>query len=271
MTSKALRFAFAGDRDLSVTILRWLVDQGARPLALLVTERGKASHADELVQICDFLAPEDVLRGKSFRKPEHLSRLRELDLDYVIGIHFPYIIPPEVLEVPRLGVLNLHPAFLPYNRGWHTPSWAILEGTPIGATLHFMDTGVDTGDIVHQEQLEVSAGDTAHGLYARLKQLEVDVFKRAWPKLLAGNLRRQQQDPAAGTFHKRSELFTDGVQRICLDDVSRAGDLLCRLRALTTSEPAEAAYYDVAGRRYRVQVVIHEGPIPTADAINRIA
>ena len=254
--SKPPRFAFAGDRDLSVTILRWMIGQHARPAALLVTEPAKASHADELIQLCPFLPPELVLRGRCFRAPKHLEVLRRLELDYIVSIHFPYIVPPEVLALPRVGVLNLHPAFLPYNRGWHTPTWAILEGTPVGATLHFMDDGVDTGDVVRQEQLEVGPGDTAHSLYARLKQLEIDVFTRAWPQIATGKLPRHPQDKRAGSSHRRSDLFADAIQRVELEQTVKAGDLIRRLRALTTNSPDEAAYYEADGERYRIQVVI---------------
>jgi methionyl-tRNA formyltransferase len=132
MTVK-LRFAFAGDRDIAVWVLDFMLDQGARPLALMVSGPERASHAEELRTRCAFLNPMDVLVGRAFTQAANLHRLRQLDLDFIIGIHFPYLIPEEVLAIPKQGVLNLHPAYLPYNRGWHTgPS----SKAPIGATLH---------------------------------------------------------------------------------------------------------------------------------------
>lgn len=251
------RFAYAADRDIGVWVLDYLLERGDRPLALLVSEPGKASHADELIARCAPLGI-PVLRGREFREPEGVRALAALELELVVGIHFPYLVPEEVLRTPRVGVLNLHPAYLPFNRGWHTPSWAILEGTPVGATLHFMDVGIDSGDVVHQRELEVSPADTADSLYARLKRLELEVFREAWPEIAAGTFRRTPQDPAAGTAHKRGELLADGVRRIDLERPVPPGELLRRLRALTTSSPAEAAYFEHGGRRYRVQVHIQE-------------
>lgn len=256
------RIAYAGDRDISVWVLEYLLNQGVRPLALLVSDSGRATHDSILVNMCPFLDETHILCGKAFREPPGLELLRGLDLDYVIGIHFPYIVPEAVLQIPRFGVLNLHPALLPYNRGWHTPSWAILDGTPIGATLHFMDAGVDTGDIVHQKCLEVSPGDTANSLYHHLKRLELETFQEAWPQIAAGSYRRQPQDGLVGTEHKRQELFQESVQRLDLDTPVSPGELLRRLRALTTNAIAEAAYYDCDGKRYRVQVQITEEEIP---------
>lgn len=259
-TGDSPRFAFAGDRDVAVHVLDFLLERGERPLALLLTEPGRASHADELEARCGFLPPENVLRGSAFRDPAAVELLRELRLDWIVGIHFPYLVPQEVLDVPRRGMLNLHPALLPWNRGWHTPSWALLEGTPVGATLHFMDAGIDTGDVVHQRALVPGPGDTADSLYRRLKALEVEVFREAWPSVADGTFARTPQPAGTGSAHRRRDLFTPEVQRIDPGAQVRAGDLLRQLRALTTSRWDEAAYFEEDGVRYHVQVTIHPAP-----------
>lgn len=249
------RLAFAGDRDVAVAVLEHLLASGAAPLALLVSHPDRASHAHELRRRCAMLPDARVLEGDAFRTADGMTLLRELDLDFVIGVHFPYLVPDAVLAIPREGVLNLHPAFLPYNRGWHTPSWAILDESPIGATLHFMDAGLDTGDIVHQRRLEPDPGDTADTLYQRLKAMELQVFEEAWPSLAAGRYERRPQT-GKGSLHRRRDLFAPGVQEIDLSAATTAGALLRRLRALTTNRVEEAAYFESGGVRYRVQVHI---------------
>jgi methionyl-tRNA formyltransferase len=258
MNQPDLRIAFAGDRDISVWVLEFLLNQGVQPEVLLVSSSERASHADKLKSMCSFLPKEYILVGKAFRSEQGMALLESLNIDFVIGIHFPYIVPESVLNIPKIGVLNLHPAYLPYNRGWHTPSWAILEGTPVGATLHFMDAGVDTGDIVHQREVVVSPGDTAHTLYQKVKICELETFKEAWPQIATGTYKHHSQENMIGTEHKRSELFVREIQEINLNEVMRVGTLLNRLRALTTNQISEAAYFEEHGRRYRIQVSIAE-------------
>ena len=255
-----VRIAFAGDRDIAVWVFSFILEQNVFPHALIIPFSHKASHAHRLLELCSFLPRDRIIAGDEFRGVRGISLLKELNLDYIICIHFPYIVPKGVLNIPRYGVLNLHPAYLPYNRGWHTPSWAILEETPIGATLHFMDEGIDSGDIIHRKLLEVTPKDTAHSLYKRLKDLEFEVFKEAWPILIQKSFQRIPQDPTKGTVHKREDLFKDTIQRFNLDETVRAGDLLRRLRGLTTNRIDESAYFEKDGMRYRVQVVIHEQP-----------
>ena len=74
--------------------------------------------------------------------------------------------------------------------------------------------------------------------------------------LVTGDYQRSTQPPDDGTTHKRKELFTDLIQKIDLDETYKAGELLQRLRALTTNQVKEAAYFEADGKRYRVQVTI---------------
>jgi len=251
-----LRIAFAGDRDIAVWVLDFVLSRGVRPLALMVPDEPRASHAHALRDRCKHLSENNILVGTSFREPTGINKLRALELDYVLGIHFPYLVPKEVLAVSKHGFLNLHPAYLPFNRGWHTSTWTILQGTPAGATLHFMDTGVDTGDVIHQKLLHVAEDDTADTLYKRLKKLELEVLQEAWPQLTACNFIRIPQKSNDGTYHKRKDLFQGQVQRINLDEPTTARQLITSLRALTTDRIDEAAYFEVDGERFRVQLVI---------------
>ena len=256
MTS--LRIAFAGDRDISVQVLKFLLEEGIQPLALMISHPSRATHDAELRKLCDYLPEEYVFVGKEFRLPSSIEEIKNLNLDYIISIHFPYIVPKDILSIPKIGVLNLHPAYLPYNRGWHTPSWAILENTPIGATLHFMDEGIDTGDIIYQREIEILPNDTADTLYRRLKQLEFNVFREAWPLIVEGSYSRHRQNSGVGTSHQRNDLFRPEIQFIDLNKNVKAEELLKKLRALTTNRIDEAAYFEVNGRRYRVQIRIVE-------------
>ena len=255
-SSEAPRTIYAGDRDIAVWVLQFILEEGIGPLALLVPAADKATHASELITLCNYLQRSFVLRGTAFREPSGLELLHSLAPDYVICVHFPYVVPQAVLQIPSVGVLNLHPAFLPYNRGWHTPTWAILEGTPYGGTLHFMTEELDAGDIVHRKKLDVSPEDTADTLYRRVKLLELQVFREAWPSLLTGSPPRLPQDPNSGTFHKRKDLFTPEIQEIKPNEIVRAWDLIDRLRALTTNCTDEAAYVALGDKRYHIQVRI---------------
>ncbi|HSC29023.1 MAG TPA: formyltransferase family protein, partial [Vicinamibacterales bacterium] len=154
MADQHPRLAFAGDRDVAVNVLDLLLEVGDRPSALLLPDEGRASHDAMLLESCrrSGISP-PVVRARELNCAAAVDSLRALDLDYIVCVHFPHVIRRPVLSAARCGVFNLHPAYLPYNRGWHTTSWAILDGTPAGATFHYMNESLDAGDIVYQEQI----------------------------------------------------------------------------------------------------------------------
>ena len=251
-----INIAYAGDREIAVEILRFIIYEGVKPRALLVSSGKEASHVDELIDLCDHLDSSKIFRGNEFKKDENIKILKELDLDYIISVHFPYIYPKKVLDIPRQGVLNLHPAYLPFNRGWHTPTWAIFDDTPYGATLHFMDEGLDSGDIISRERLEIRPEDTADTLYQRALGLEKKLFKESWDDLVGLDYERIEQDLKKGTKHTKDEI--ENIQRIYLDEKVKVEKLIRKLRALTTNKISEAAYFEKDGEKFRVQMSIEK-------------
>jgi methionyl-tRNA formyltransferase len=261
MAEERLKIAFAGDRDVAVEALAVLLELGDRPAALLLSDQDRASHDTALVSLCETagISP-PVIRGRQLGDPRAIELLRRLELDFIVCVHFPYLLKRPVLDAGKSGVLNLHPSYLPYNRGWHTPTWALLDGTPAGASLHYMDESLDTGDVICQRQIEIDPADTAHTLYRKLKALEVEVFREGWGRIRNGLRAGIAQAAERGTAHRRQSLFDSAVQRIDLDAALPAADLLRRLRALTTNRLDEAAYFECGDRRYRVQVrIVRDG------------
>ena len=250
------KIIYAGDRDISVWALEYIIQQGLKPLALLTSDETRATHADELMAHCDYLDKSHILKGNQFRTNEGMKLLEKLSPDYIICVHFPYIIPKDVLEIPKYGVLNLHPAYLPYNRGWHTPTWAIWDNTPYGATLHFMDEMVDAGDIINQKRIEIHPDDTADSLYKRVKLTELEVFKEAFPTLLSCTYNRKPQTIENGSIHKKMDI--DSIQFIDLNEQIKVDDLIRQLRALTTNDISESAYFKIKEKSYRIQLHVEE-------------
>ncbi len=257
MDNTTVRYGFAGNRQISVEVLEFLISEGYQPEILLITgERGDPS-GNQLISRCPFLDKSRIIRGKEISQDSTIGILRSLNLDYLICIHYPFIIPESVLAIPSEGVINLHPAYLPYNRGWHTPTWAIFENTPYGATLHFMNTSLDKGDIIHQKRLIISHGDTANTLYKKALSLEIEIFREIWPSLAEKKYSRTSQTQLAGTMHRKKDLST--IQEIKMDELTTPRKFLTKLRALTTNRTDESAYFEEDGKKYHVCVSIIEG------------
>ena len=148
-----MRYIFAGDRKLSVEILDFMIKRNHQPLGLIINSKN-GSHLNELINISQ-LEKDNIFDQKVISEQKIINSFYELEIDYIICIHFPFIISRALLELPKIGVLNLHPSYLPYNKGWHCPSWCIIDNTPIGVTFHWIDDWIDSGNICFQEKLEI--------------------------------------------------------------------------------------------------------------------
>ena len=249
-----MRYAFAGDRKLSCDLLKFIIDKGYKPEALFVSGNKSASHSKELIEISS-LSKDKIFVGSEFKLETTVSFLKALELDYIFGIHFPYIIPKTLLEIPKVGFLNLHPAYLPYNKGWHTPSWAIIDKTPYGATLHFMEESLDEGDIINQKQISIASTDTANSLYKKVLALEKEVFIEAFDSLLSLNPPRMKQE-CKGTSHIKKDLKE--FREIVTSETVEPLALIDKLRGLTTNDKNEAAYFFRNGKKIGVQIELFE-------------
>jgi methionyl-tRNA formyltransferase len=249
MTNKII---YAANRAIGVQGIALLYEAGFDIVGLLVPAAPAGSHNAEMERAAPGVP---VLEVKDLRDRSAIERLKSIPCDYLLSVHFPYLFPPAVLAVPTSGTLNIHPAFLPFNRGWHTATWAILENTPIGATLHWVDEGVDSGDVALQRRVDVRPDDTGDKLYKRVLEAEIELLREALPLLKSGKLPRTPQD-GQGTFHRKSDV--QSVRRL---ELTRNGPVFATidlLRALTTSDSSEAAYFEMAGKKYSIRIDIRE-------------
>lgn len=240
-----MRVLYTGNGPLALKILNWLEDQPIQVVGLAVHPDGQGSCLGALTRTAS-LPNEAVFRGDRLRDTETARRIEALKPDLLVSVHFGYILPDVILGLPPLGCVNLHPAYLPHNRGAYPNVWSIVEGTPAGVTLHYMDQEIDTGDIIARRQVKVRPTDTGQSLYERLEETEFALFIDTWPALLSGRTPRLPQNRGEGREHRVRDV--DQIDCIDLDATYRAGDLIDILRA-RTFPPHRGAYFLHEGRR----------------------
>jgi methionyl-tRNA formyltransferase len=130
--------------------------------------------------------------------------------------------------------------------------WSIVDKVPAGATLHYVDEGVDTGDIVAQVETPVYPWDTGKSLYERLEQESLALLQREWPRLEAGTATRSKQQ-GSSTVHRVKDLAR--IDELDLDAEVRVGDLLDVLRA-RTFPPYKGAFFRAGGKKIHVGITL---------------
>ncbi|SEF77688.1 methionyl-tRNA formyltransferase [Halobellus limi] len=184
---------------------------------------------------------------------DQLEVIKETQPDYVVSCGYRHIVPEEILNIPNEGCLNLHPAYLPYNRGANPNVWSIVEGTPAGVTLHWMDPGIDTGNIIAQQKVGTDFSDDGKDLNEKLEDAQVELFQKVWPDVVKEEVTGRCQNEDEGTYHRTNEF--DDLCELNPDEEVRVKDFLDRLRALTYP-PYDNAEIEVDGETYYIEVDI---------------
>ncbi|MGC1537795.1 MAG: methionyl-tRNA formyltransferase [Candidatus Sulfotelmatobacter sp.] len=202
----SLNLVFCGTPGFAVPTLDKLVDAGFH-ISLVVTQPDRPKGRGlELVSSpvkrralqlgLPIAQPEGIKSNETFR-----SRLSSLKPDAIIVVGYGRIIPQWMLDLPPLGNINLHASLLPKYRGAAPIQWAIARGeTVTGVTTMKIDAGLDTGDILLQQEIPIAPNDTAETLAPKLASTGAELMVETLRGLQSGSIHPRQQDHAQATL-----------------------------------------------------------------------
>jgi methionyl-tRNA formyltransferase len=227
-----------GNNRLGWNILEWLCHTGENIVGLVVHPEQKRQYGEEMIRAVS-LPADRIFDGSQIHEAETFDRIKSLEPDIVISVLFGYILQPEFLDIPPRGSINVHPALLPHNRGAYSNVWSIVDGTPAGVTIHYIDTGIDTGDIIAQREVAVTHADTGETLYRKLESESLSLFKDTWPRICSNFINPVKQSGSEGSYHRVSDV--ERIDEINLEGTYTAKELIDIIRA-RTFPPYKGAY-----------------------------
>lgn len=194
-----------GSGSFAIPTLTLLVERG-HEVAAVVTQPDRESGRGRTVQpppvkIAANRLGLDVRQPRRIRDGEVIAALTQLSPDLQVVAAYGQILPQPVIEIPRLGTLNVHASLLPRYRGAAPIQWAIANGeTVTGVTIMVIDAGLDTGPTLLSRSTPIGAEETSPQLQERLAELGAGLLIEALRGLEAGTLTPRVQDHAAATL-----------------------------------------------------------------------
>jgi methionyl-tRNA formyltransferase len=197
---------FFGSPEFAVPSLRALVGEGFNVRAVVTqpdrpTGRSRSTTAPTPVKTAATAEGLDVLQPEKPTDPAFVSRLEGLAPDVGVVVGYGHILRSELLNVPRRGMVNVHPSLLPLLRGAAPIEWTILLGIEnTGVTIMHMDEGLDSGPILHQLPHRVDPGTTAGELGAHLAEMGAQALIEALALWEQDSLKPVPQNAAHATY-----------------------------------------------------------------------
>jgi methionyl-tRNA formyltransferase len=201
-----MRVVFCGTPQFAVPTLKHLLGQKDFSVIGVVTQpdrpRGRGQQVSRSpVKETAMAAGIAVHQPEKIGSPEAQELLQSLAPDFVVIIAYGQIIPARLLPVPEHGWINLHASLLPQYRGAAPINWAIANGEGVtGLTTMRIDAGMDTGEIVLQEELTIGAAETAPELMARMSEAGAPLMLKTLRGLASDSLTTRPQIHAEATY-----------------------------------------------------------------------
>lgn len=241
------KIVFMGTPDFSVSILEAIYNAG-HDVALAVSQPDKPAGRDLKIkptpvkQFCQehnipILQPDKIRNNTEF-----INELKKINPDFIVTAAYGKILPIEILDIPKIAPLNVHASLLPKYRGAAPIQWSIINGeTVTGVTIMVMDEGMDTGDMLLKEEIQIEPKETYGTLYDKLRILGGQVIVKALSDY--DNLERKEQ----GDDCSLAPLIEKSLGKIDWDK-----DAVSIHNLVRGLNPMPGAYFSINDKTYKV-------------------
>jgi methionyl-tRNA formyltransferase len=250
-----MRIVFAGTPEFAVPPLAMLLD-GSHDIAAVYTQpdrpagRGRKPTASPVKQLAEKHGV-PVFQPTSLKDPAEQERLRSLTPDLLLVAAYGLILPKAVLDIPRLGCINIHASLLPRWRGAAPIQRAILAGDELtGITIMRIEPRLDAGPMLHKKSCRIGESETAGELHDRLSRLGAEAFEEILPSLESGAVQAEPQDESQATYAAKLE-----KDEAPLDWSKPAIELERQVRAFNPWPVAETGYGEATLRIWRAKAL----------------
>ncbi|OXM15849.1 methionyl-tRNA formyltransferase [Paenibacillus herberti] len=264
-----MRIVFMGTPEFAVPSLHWLMGDEARRLGCEVV--GVVSQPDRPKGRKKELAPTPVkaaaleyglpvLQPERLRRPEAVEELKLLGPELIVTAAYGQILPRDVLEMPKLGCINVHGSLLPKYRGGAPIQRSIMNGeSGTGVTIMYMAEGLDTGDMISRVEVPITDADDSGTMFQKLSEAGARLLAETLPELLEGRAPRVPQEESEATY--APNLKREDEQ---LDWSRSARELFNQVRGLS---PMAGGFTLLGGEPFKVRLCAAEdkpGPMGAA-------
>lgn len=194
-----MNIVFMGTPDFAEESLKALYDANYNILAVVTNPdkpkgRGMKMIPSEVKQFAEEKNIKIYQPLKVKNNQEFINEIKGLNPDVICVVAYGKILPKEILEIPKYGCINVHASLLPKYRGAAPIQWAVLNGDKkTGITTMYMDVGMDTGDIILKEEVEIGEDETTGELWDRLKEIGGKLLVKTLQEIEQGTVKREKQ------------------------------------------------------------------------------
>ena len=249
MLLKNLKVVFMGTPEFSLNVLEMLIKE--TNVIGVVTQPDKIVGKDKEKSFTP-IKKLALLHGIKVLQPEKIRKeytdVLSLNPDIIITCAYGQIIPEDILNYPKYGCINVHASLLPKLRGGSPLHHALIDGyDKTGVTIMYMDKGMDTGDIISQEEIKIKEEDNVGTIHDKLSVMGSLLLLKTLPSILDGTNERIKQNNDEATYCHN---ITHEEERINFNKTVR--EIFNQVRGMN---PYPVSYFTLDGKIYKIYEV----------------
>ena len=187
----------------------------------------------------------EVFQPENINNEKSIKKIKELNPEVILVVAYGQILSKDILNIPKIGCINIHASLLPKYRGAAPINRAIINGEKeTGITFMFMNEKVDAGEIIYQQKITILPDETSGELYFRLSNLSAEIINKLLERIEEGNIKRIPQDRQLVTYSKRMSKEDGEIMW------SNKGEKIYNIIRGTTPYPGAFTYYK--GRKLKI-------------------
>lgn len=196
-----------------------------------------------------------VFQPEKLRDESIIEQIKYMAPEAVVVVAYGRILPPDILNIPKYGCINVHASLLPKYRGAAPIQWAVINGEEeTGVTTMFMNEGLDTGDMLLKEKVKIGETETSGELFGRLSEIGAELLAKTLKQLETGGLKPKKQDDGSATYAPMLD------KTLCPVDFSSDAKAVCsKINGLSPWPAATTLFNGETLKIYRAQTVDMSG------------
>lgn len=243
---KNIKVVFMGTPDFSISVLEMLINECN--VVLVVTQPDKVVGRKKEIKfspIKELAIKNNIEVFQPSKIKTDFERIKDIKPDLIVTCAYGQILPKDLLEIPRLGCINVHASILPKYRGAAPIQWSLLNGdSKTGVSLMYMDEGMDTGDIIATNSINIDTNDNVGSLHDKLSILGANLLKDNLDNIINETCNRIKQDDNKATY---APMITRDMELIDLSD--KGINIINKIRAFN---PWPLAYIKIDNQDIKI-------------------
>lgn len=207
---RKLNFIFVGGKNIGYETLNFLLKENFRPI-LVVPNKDDNGKDNLFCKSVKKVANKNRLEIANLKNLNKCIQKKNLLIDIILCLGSTLILPKNIINLAKMGALNIHPSLLPKYRGRYSLPHAIFNNEKYtGITIHWIGSGIDNGKIIKQRKIKITNNDTSETLYKKFTKISIIEFKKIFKKIVQNKKLNKLSTKKINTKYKKKHFPNNG-------------------------------------------------------------